>query len=215
MARLIEIARPIVLASGSPRRRRLLEQAGLAFEILPSDIPESLPEGTPPERFVEALAEAKAKAVAPQRPQAFIIAADTIVVLDGAILTKPRDEAEACAMLRRLSGRKHLVYTGFCLLDAPSGRRVLGHETTRVTFSPLTEAEIRAYVATGSPLDKAGAYGIQDDLGALFIRRIEGDYYNVVGFPLSRFYRALKAHFPDLVRPARSQIPDCQQTKPF
>lgn len=196
---LFRLVRPIVLASQSPRRRRLLEQAGLTFEVIPSQIEEIVPDNLPPAQLVENLAEAKATAVSSIRPEAFVIAADTTVVLDGEIFNKPASPEEACLMLRRLSGRTHTVYTGFCLLDGPTNRRVIGHETTRVTFAPLSEQEIAAYLATGSPLDKAGAYGIQDDLGALFICCIEGDYYNVVGFPLSRFYRELKEHFPDLI----------------
>jgi len=190
---------PLILASRSPRRRKLLAQLGLDFEVHPSDLDENATNHRLPEQLVEQLALEKARTVAARFPEALTLGADTIVVLDGDVLNKPADEAEARAMLRRLSGRTHTVYTGVALVHPASQREVVDYEATQVTFAPLTDAEIDAYVATGSPLDKAGAYGIQDDYGAVFIRRIEGDYYNVVGLPLHRLYRMLRNHFADLI----------------
>ncbi|ACY48395.1 Maf family protein [Rhodothermus marinus] len=190
---------PLILASRSPRRRKLLAQLGLHFEVHPSDLDENATNHRLPEQLVEQLALEKARTVAARFPEALTLGADTIVVLDGDVLNKPADEAEARAMLRRLSGRTHTVYTGVALVHPASQREVVDYEATQVTFAPLTDAEIDAYVATGSPLDKAGAYGIQDDYGAVFIRRIEGDYYNVVGLPLHRLYRMLRNHFADLI----------------
>lgn len=188
-----------VLASRSPRRRRLLEQMGLTFSVHVHPGDEAFEAHWAPHAVVEHLAHEKAAAVAAHYPEALTLGADTIVVLDGDVLNKPADAAEAHAMLRRLAGRTHTVYTGIALVHPASARTVVAHEATAVTFAPLDDDEIAAYVATGSPLDKAGAYGIQDDLGALFIPRIEGDYYNVVGLPLHRLYRVLREHFADLM----------------
>ncbi len=190
---------PFILASRSPRRHKLLAQLGLDFEVHPSDLDEQATLYQPPDELVEHLALAKARLVAPCFPEALTLGADTIVVIDGTVLNKPADAAEARAMLRRLSGRTHTVYTGLALLHPVSKREVTASEATRVSFAPLSDEEIEAYIATGSPLDKAGAYGIQDDYGAVFIRRIEGDYYNVVGLPLHRLYRLLRTHFTDLL----------------
>lgn len=190
---------PLVLASQSPRRRQLLERLRLPFTVQPSAVAETLPAGLAPGAAAEALARQKAHAVAPGHPEALTLGADTIVVLDEAVLEKPADAADAAAMLRRLSGRTHTVYTGLALVHPASGRSADAHEATAVTFAPLSEDEIAAYVRTGSPLDKAGAYGIQDDLGALFVSGIRGDYYNVVGLPLHRLYRMLREHFADLL----------------
>ncbi len=190
---------PIILASGSPRRRKLLEQLGLSFTVHVNPAEEVIPEATPPAQVVERLALEKAGPVAAAHPDALTLAADTIVCLDGEILGKPRDPEEACRMLRRLRGNTHTVYTGIALIHPASGRAVSTHEATRVTFGPMTEREIAAYVATGSPLDKAGAYGIQDDLGALYISGIEGDFYTVMGLPLHRLYRVISDVFTDLL----------------
>ncbi|MEZ4701692.1 MAG: Maf family protein [Rhodothermales bacterium] len=190
---------PFVLASTSPRRKHLLEQLGLAFERCAPEVDESFDPALAPPAIVEDLAGRKADAVAHRFPDALVLSADTIVVLDGDVLNKPASSEEAASMLRRLSGRTHEVYTGIALAQAATSRRVTAHEATRVTFAPLNDREIAAYVATGSPLDKAGAYGIQDDRGALFVARIEGDYYNVVGLPLHRVYTVAKASFSDLM----------------
>ena len=198
---MLSLRVPLVLASQSPRRRQLLERLGLPFSVRPSHADETLAPGLGPGEAVEALALRKAEAVAPSAPGALTLGADTVVVLGGDVLEKPADEAEAAAMLRRLAGRTHTVYTGLALVHPASDRRTTAHEATAVTFAPLSEAEIAAYVATGSPLDKAGGYGIQDDLGALFVARIDGDYYNVVGLPLHRLYRTLIDGFADLIVP--------------
>lgn len=190
---------PLILASRSPRRRQLLERIGVGFTVHISPTEEVLPEGLPPEAIVRQLAWEKAEPVAAHHPQALTLGADTVVVLDGAVLGKPADAAEAHAMLRRLAGRTHTVYTGLALLHPATGRTLTTFEATDVTFGPMTDAEIAGYIASGAPMDKAGAYGIQDDRGALFIQRIDGDYYNVVGLPLHRLYQTLKAAFGDLL----------------
>ena len=195
----MKLLTPFVLASGSPRRRRLLEGLGLAFDVVVSDVEETVDSALSPEAMVQHLAIEKARAVAASHPEVLTLGADTIVVLEGDILGKPAHEDEARAMLRRLSGATHQVYTGIALLHPPSNRCRTSYEATRVTFGTLTDREINAYVASGSPMDKAGGYGIQDDHGALFVARIEGDYYNVVGLPLYRLYRLLRDEFTDLV----------------
>lgn len=169
------------------------------FDVDVSGVEERLPGNLTPGRAVEMLALRKAQAVAERHPAALIMGADTIVVLRGEVLGKPGDDREAAAMLGRLSGATHTVYTGLALLHPPSDRSVCTFEETRVTFAPMDAGEVASYVATGSPMDKAGGYGIQDDRGALFVRRIEGDYYNVVGLPLHRFYATMKDHFADLL----------------
>lgn len=190
---------PFILASGSPRRKALLEQLGLQFEIKVSDADESFePFWTPPQ-IVEVLAKRKAQTIASTSPDALTLAADTVVSLNGQILNKPTNDAEAVEMLRSLSGNRHTVYSGIALAHPSTQRMVSVAESTDVIFAPLTEAEIQSYVATGSPRDKAGAYGIQDDRGALYISRIEGDYYNVVGLPLHRLYKMVVTHFDDLL----------------
>ena len=174
----------LILASGSPRRRQLLEQIGLTFVVRSSDVDESVSPGLTPAQVVESLSARKGEAVAAEAvPGDLVLSADTVVALDGAILGKPRDRAEAEAMLTALSGRTHQVYTGVTLLQ--DGRRLTEHEVTAVTFRPLSPGEIAAYVSTGEPMDKAGAYGIQG-LGALLVERLEGDYFNVMGLPLCR-----------------------------
>ena len=190
---------PFILASASPRRRRLLERIGMEFAVDVSNVDEHVPEGAQPAALVEELALRKARDVAARHPDALTLGADTIVVLENEILGKPASTDEAADMLGRLSGSTHVVYTGIALVH--DGRAVTEHESTRVTFVEMTDDEIHAYVASGSPMDKAGAYGIQDDRGALFVKRIEGDYYNVVGLPLQLFYRTIKTHFGDLLAP--------------
>jgi septum formation protein len=193
---------PFVLASQSPRRRQLLSLIGADFDAVPSESDEEYDEESPPERIVESLALLKAATVSAQRPEALVLGADTIVVLDGEILNKPQDEDDAARMLACLSGRTHSVYTGIALIHSDGGRSVTANEHTRVTFAELDDEEISEYVRSGSPLDKAGAYGIQDDRGALYVSRIEGDYYNVVGLPLQLLYRTLRRDFSDLIAPA-------------
>ena len=187
-----------ILASGSPRRRQLLEQIGLRdFTVRPTDADESLPAGIHPGEAVERLSARKGMAARLQAgPEALILAADTVVALDGAILGKPGGREEAVSMLTALSGRTHQVYTGVTLIR---GEEILTeHEVTAVTFRPLAAAEIDAYVQSGEPMDKAGAYGIQS-LGALLAERLEGDYFNVMGLPLCRLGRMLARFGLDLL----------------
>lgn len=187
----------LILASGSPRRQELLRQIGLSFTVVPSQVQENLPSGEPA-HLVESLALAKAGEVAGRLRSGLVLGADTVVALDGAILGKPSGPAEAAAMLSRLSGKHHDVYTGLALVHAASGHRMVEHEHTVVRFRKLLDSEIAAYVQSGEPLDKAGAYGIQG-LAAVFVSGITGCYFNVVGLPLSRLWRMLQEfHYPGL-----------------
>ena len=179
----------VVLASGSPRRRELLGHLGIPFVVRPSEADESYAPDQTPEEIVASISRRKALA-AQAAPQELVIAADTMVFLDRARLGKPRDEAEALAMLTALQGRRHTVCTG---VTVRRGAQILTEsESTAVWFRPASEAELRAYIATGEPMDKAGAYGIQG-LGALLVERIDGDFYNVMGLPLLRLSRMLAA----------------------
>lgn len=182
----------IILASRSPRRAALLRQIGLEFDCVASNVDETVDDALTPEEHVLKLSYQKARVVAGAIDDGIIIGADTVVALDGRTLGKPTDAAEAKQMLRTLSGREHKVYTGFTLIEKPSQKVISEFEVTSVKFRILEEDEIDKYIASGSPLDKAGAYGIQDDFGAVFVERICGCYYTVVGFPLTRFYTALK-----------------------
>jgi septum formation protein len=182
----------LILASQSPRRRILLKQIGLSFTIRPSDVTEDLLDHESPEHNAKRIALSKAEEIAKKSKSGIVIGADTIVVLGKKILGKPRTPAEAKRMLEMLSGRMHTVYTAFALVDAATGKQTVQIEKTKVWFRSLSSREIASYVASGSPMDKAGAYGIQDDYGAVFVRRIEGCFYNVVGFPLTKFYTALQ-----------------------
>ncbi len=185
------LTKPLVLASRSPRRLQLLRQIGFAPSVVPCDIPEEfVAEQSPAENAVR-LAAAKADIVARETSLGCVLGADTIVSIDGILLGKPVDPDDAVRMLRQLSGRVHRVHTGYALVDQPSGRRETGVEETAVYFRVLPQEEIEEYVRGGSPMDKAGAYGIQDDYGAVFVKRVEGCYYNVVGLPLSAVYAAL------------------------
>ena len=188
-----------ILASGSPRRRSLLNQLGLHFDIHVSDVDESFDPDELPEVIVQTLAQKKSNAIAPRFPNSLTLAADTIVVLNGKILGKPVDQQDAINMLNQLSGKQHTVYTGISLQHPITQRIVNAFASTRVTFAPMTSREIESYVSTGSPMDKAGSYGIQDDQGALYITSIQGDYYNVVGLPIHTMYTVLKSNFDDLL----------------
>ena len=176
-----------MLASQSPRRSEILRQAGIPFTVRTADVDESPLPGEGPRAYVLRLAEAKARAIEAS-PEETVLGADTTVVVDGEILAKPVSPADAQRMLVLLSGRRHEVLTGVCLLCAGEARR--DWASTTVEFSPMTEAEITAYVATGEPMDKAGAYAIQG-LASKFIERIEGDYFNVMGLPVALVYRRL------------------------
>ena len=179
----------IVLASGSPRRRELLETLGLEFSVVPAKGEEIAPEGAGPAETVMALSRAKAGEVAKSRPESLVIAADTVVWAEGRILGKPKDEAEARSMLHMLSDNTHEVYTGVTLMLGD--KTAVGAECTKVFFRRLDDAEIDRYIATGEPMDKAGAYGIQGR-AALMVRRLEGDYFNVMGLPLCRLGQMLE-----------------------
>jgi septum formation protein len=182
---------PLVLASASPRRRALFRQIGLRFRVVPSSVDERLSRKQSPARNARRIALEKATDVASGMRRGLVVGADTIVVLGKSILGKPKNRRDAARMLRRLSGRSHVVFTGIALVDALTGRAVTDVVRTRVQFRRLSDAEIADYVRSGSPLDKAGAYGIQDDFGAVFVESIDGCFYNVVGFPLVRFYQRL------------------------
>ncbi len=183
--------KPLILGSASPRRAALLRQLALPFTVVPSPVAEPVPATSIPADYAIESAEAKARAVARSvTADAIVIAADTIVWSNGAILGKPADAAHAASMLGRLSGQVHQVYTGLAI---QSGEQLLREAAcTQVAMRPLTAADIAAYVASGEPLDKAGGYGIQG-LGARFIERIAGCYYNVVGLPLARLCVLLSA----------------------
>lgn len=193
----------IILASGSPRRKKLLEQINLPFTVEASEVEEKFNPRHPPSQIVGELALKKATQIAEGRPGVLVIGADTVVVFEDAILEKPATKHEAFGMLSRLSGQTHRVLTGVALVKTDTEGNIIDtcpfSETTHVTFGELDENEIHEYIETGSPMDKAGAYGIQDDWGALFVKKIEGDYYNVVGFPLHSFYTKLKQFSPGLV----------------
>lgn len=194
----------IILASSSPRRRELMAQAGFAFEVLVSEADETIETETPGE-MVEVLSERKAAAVAEEitrqgfaEESVLLVGADTMVAIDGKKLGKPKDEKGAEEMLEELSGRTHQVYTGVTLIrlkKAENGSILQESRTfsevTDVSFYPLTKEEIRSYIATGEPMDKAGAYGIQGK-AAVFVKEIKGDYNNVVGLPIARLYQELK-----------------------
>ncbi|MFH7326578.1 Maf family protein [Desulfurivibrio sp. C05AmB] len=187
---LFKTLQPLVLASGSPRRRRMLAELGLDFTLAVADIAEVAQPGESPADFARRLAGEKAAAVALRHPASWVLAADTVVARAGRILGKPADPEDAAAMLAALSGHWHTVWTGFALRR---GRDVLAEVVaTEVRFAELSEPLIRAYVATGEPLDKAGAYGIQGR-GGLLVREIRGSYSNVVGLPLAEVIAALTA----------------------
>jgi septum formation protein len=183
---------PLVLASRSPRRQQLLRQIGLAFDCIPSGVEEIIDGEVTPAEHVDILAERKARDVALRLSGGIVIGADTIVVHEDEIIEKPTDAADAVRMLQRLSNQRHEVYTGYSLVDVPSGRVLTRHVRTQVWFRRLAADEILSYVESGSPMDKAGAYGIQDDFGAVFVRKIIGDFYNVMGLPLCDFYCAYR-----------------------
>jgi septum formation protein len=179
----------LVLASASPRRQELLLSAGITFEVHPAHIAEEPLTGEPAKDCAERLAREKALAVARLRPQDFVLGADTVVVVEGHILGKPSDAADAARMLRMLSGRTHQVITGVC--SVAGGHWSVASETTLVTMSEISDQEITEYVASGEPMDKAGAYAIQG-VASRWIPRIDGDYSNVVGLPVALVWRMLR-----------------------
>lgn len=188
-----EIKIKIILASGSPRRKALLKQIDLDFQVAVSKVHEDFTIDLSPSEFAEYYAREKASDIANRFPEDLVVGADTIVVLDGKILGKPENARESYAMLKSLSGRTHTVITGVSLLNRGFDYTDTFHELTDVTFNQLSQPDIEHYINTYEPFDKAGSYGIQDWF-SIHVRKIEGCFYNVVGFPLSRFYNALKKY---------------------
>ena len=182
--------RALILASASPRRSELLRNAGILFEVDPADVHEEPLAGEAPIDYAQRLARDKARTVLIRHPDAVVLGADTVVVVDDHLLEKPANAEDATRMLRQLSGRLHQVITGVCLLAANFQRTEA--EVTQVTFVSMSEQEIFEYVASGEPMDKAGAYGIQG-MASRWVERVDGDYFNVVGLPVARVYRMLKA----------------------
>lgn len=194
----------IVLASASPRRRELLEQIGIKFDIVVSNEPEDeIDKSLSPENYTSELALMKAcnvakKLTGTKRKDSLIIAADTVVYSDGKILGKPKDSDDAFRILKSLSGKAHEVYTGICVMRLTDGYAISKSIKTTVKFKELTDKTIKAYIKTGEPADKAGAYGIQGR-GAVLVEEICGDYFNVVGLPLSALYDVLISEFGDYI----------------
>ena len=182
---------PIYLASKSPRRRKLLKQINLKFKSFSVDINEVIRNKEKPHHNVQRLASEKMDKAKEFVDEGIIITADTIVVLEGKIIGKPKNKADAKKMLKKLSGKVHTVYTGYSIFNTQKRNSITDYEKTLVEFRKLTDHEIDEYIKTGSPMDKAGAYGIQDDFGAVFIKKITGCYYNVVGLPLTKVYQSL------------------------
>ena len=188
---MINSDQKIFLASKSPRRRKLLKQLGIKFKSFSVDLREEVFDGEHPIQTVKRLALHKSDEATKKIKSGIVITADTIVVLDKEIIGKPKNEKDAGKILSKLSGKTHIVYTGFAIKNIEKNKLILDYEKTEVTFRKLLPNEIKDYIASGSPMDKAGAYGIQDDFGAVFVQRINGCYYNVVGLPLAKIYKSL------------------------
>ncbi len=188
---MIKTDQKIYLASSSPRRKKLLEQIGLQFEVLKINSEEKIKLNESPVQIVKRISLEKMEAAKLKVSKGIIITADTIVAFDNHILGKPKNKKDALRILKLLSGKTHFVYTGFSIFNFQNSKQVNDYEKTAVTFRELSNNEIKEYVASGSPMDKAGAYGIQDDFGAVFVSKINGCYYNVVGLPLSKLYKKL------------------------
>jgi septum formation protein len=193
MRPLYQTRKPLVLASASPRRQRYFQELGLEYSSHPADIAEVVRFEEDSQSYVRRMAEEKARLVMALYPESWIVAADTEVSLAGFVLGKPEDEKDAVAMLMRLSGKEHLVQTGICLACQQAGVVAVRSVTTRVVFSPFSEQVARAYAATGEPLDKAGAYGIQGQ-GAFLVQEVKGSYSNIVGLPLCDLLFLLEEH---------------------
>jgi len=189
---MIKIKLPIYLASKSPRRRKLLKQLGINFKAFAVNSIEDFLDGEHPIDCVKRLALEKMDIAKNRVSNSIIITADTIVVLNGKVIGKPTSKTDAVKILTQLSGKSHTVYTGLCVLNQKTNKLLFDFERTEVEFRKLKKDEIIDYVDGGSPMDKAGAYGIQDDFGAVFVKRINGCYYNVVGLPLTKLYNALR-----------------------
>ena len=183
--------RQIILASKSPRRKHLLENIGLKFKIVPSDINEDLIPLSSPRKYAENLSKEKTKKVAQKYKDAIIIGADSIVIFKGEIIGKPKSMKNAKEILRKLSGQKHLVITGFTVLDSKAGKSITKSVLSYVFFKPLSEKEIDAYVKSKEPMGKAGAYAIQEKAG-MFIEKVEGDFFNVFGLPIFALCKTLQ-----------------------
>jgi septum formation protein len=188
---LLAQTRTIILASASPRRKELLEKIGLVFKVDPSESDESLRPDLKPHEIANAISREKALKVAARYPDAIIIAADTFGVIRGKIIRKPSTNKEAKTILSALSGKSHRVITGYTIIDTSTGKTVTNSVETRVYFKKLTASEVDNYIKSGEPLDKAGAYGIQG-LGSVIVKQIKGDYYNVMGLPVSALAESLK-----------------------
>lgn len=186
--------RGFVLASNSPRRRELLNMLGVGFAVIPSDAEENCSLSQPPHMIVQELALLKGADVAKRLREEIVISADTIVVCDGEIMGKPKDKADAKRMLKKLSAGDHEVYTGICVTDSETGKSVTDFAVTKVEFYDIDDEAIDRYIETGEPMDKAGAYGIQEK-GSLFVKGIQGDFFNVVGLPVATLGKVLKEEF--------------------
>lgn len=182
----------LVLASESPRRRGLLESAGIVPIVVPPGVDEDVSEGfMPPEELVKSLARWKVRGIVSRMPDEFVMGGDTVVFIDGEVLGKPKDEDEARRMLRRIAGRTHEVYSGIALYEPVGGRILDDYDATKVSLREMDEEEIDWYVRTGEPMDKAGSYALQG-IGCLFVTRVEGDFTGVVGLPLPKVYALLR-----------------------
>lgn len=189
---MIKTRSPIYLASSSPRRRKLLKQIGIKFKSFAVETDEKFINGEHPVKCVKRIAEEKMEEARSKVLDGIIITADTIVVLEGEIIGKPRSKKQAIKYLKKLSGKIHTVYTGISVHNSANGKSITDYEKTKVKFRSLGNDEIIDYVGGGSPMDKAGAYGIQDDFGAVFVERISGCFYNVMGLPLTKLYQTLR-----------------------
>lgn len=190
---MIQTKYPIYLASKSPRRRDMLKMMDIKFHILNVEHYEEINSSKTPISNVKRIALEKCKKAGLVKNDGIIISADTIVVVDSEIIGKPKNKSDAKSILEQLSGKSHNVYTGFAIENKVNNKIINHYSKTQVFFKNLTNKEIRDYIKTGSPMDKAGAYGIQDDFGAVFVQKIIGCYYNVLGFPVSKIYEGLNS----------------------
>ena len=188
---MISSSIPVFLASKSPRRRKLLKQLNIKFKSFSLEMDEKIHPNEKPSNSVLRLSKEKLGLAKLKVKKGIVITADTIVVLNKTVLGKPKNKKDAFRILKLLSGKTHVVYTGYSIFNFTNSKTISEYEKTEVTFRDLTDEEIKEYINGGSPMDKAGAYGIQDDFGAVFINKINGCYYNVVGLPLAKFYHAL------------------------
>ena len=188
---MIKFSVPFYLASKSPRRKKLLKQININFKSFSVDLHEEILDGEHPIQTVKRLSSHKMQLAEKKVKKGIILTADTIVVLDGKIIGKPKNKKDAERILKFLSGKTHFVYTGYAITNLSNNKKIIDYEKTSVTFYNLSAKMIKDYIETGSPMDKAGAYGIQDDFGAVFVKKINGCYYNVVGLPISKVYNSI------------------------